>query len=193
MIRSFEGHVPRIGKGAWIDEQSTVMGRCWVGREASIWPGAVLRGDIGNIVVGHHSSIQDNSCMHTLHDEFDVYVGNYCTVGHNANLHGCIVEDHCVIGIGSTVLDGAVIGEGSVVAAGAVVPPGKRIPPNSMVMGIPGKVVRSLNEEEQRWARDRWRFYADYTKRFLRDGAREIAPVPLDRLLQPEDLIQNKK
>ena len=131
--------------------------------------------------------------MHTLHDEFDVYVGNYCTVGHNANLHGCIVEDHCVIGIGSTVLDGAVIGEGSVVAAGAVVPPGKRIPPNSMVMGIPGKVVRSLNEEEQLWARERWRFYADYTKRFLRDGAREIAPVPLDRLLQPEDLIQNKK
>ena len=95
------------------------------------------------------------------------------------NLHGCTIEDNCVIGIGSIVLDGAVVGEGSVVAAGSLIPPGKRIPPGSMVMGSPGKVVRQLGDEELEWIRSRWTYYGDYTRRFLADSADEVDPAPL--------------
>ena len=180
MIRSFEGHVPRIGEGAFIDRQASVMGRVTIGAGSSVWPCAVLRGDVGDITVGDNTSIQDNCCLHVLAGEYDCHVGSRCTIGHNANLHGCIVEDDCVIGIGAIVLDGAVIGRGSVVAAGALVPPRKVIPPNSMVMGTPAKVVRSLSEDEQAWIGSRWRYYADYTRRFLDDPAELVEPLPLE-------------
>ena len=179
MIRSFEGHVPKVGEGAYIDRQASVIGRVTIGAGASIWPCAVLRGDIGDIVVGAHTSIQDNSCLHVLAGEYDCLVGSRCTIGHNVNLHGCIIEDNCVIGIGSIVLDGAVVGEGSVVAAGSLIPPGKRIPPGSMVMGSPGKVVRQLGDEELDWIRSRWTYYGDYTRRFLADSGDEVDPEPL--------------
>ena len=179
MIRSFEGHIPKLGAGAYVDRQASVIGRVTIGAGASIWPCAVLRGDIGDIVVGAQTSIQENSCLHVLAGEYDCHVGSRCTIGHNVNLHGCIIEDNCVIGIGSIVLDGAVVGEGSVVAAGSLIPPGKRIPPGSMVMGSPGKVVRQLGEEELEWIRSRWVYYADYTKRFIADSGEEVEPEPL--------------
>lgn len=170
MIRSFEGIFPQIGNGAYVDVQAAVIGRVTLGAGASIWPCAVLRGDIGDITVGDHTSIQDNSCLHVLSGEYDCHVGRRCTIGHNVNLHGCTIEDNCVIGIGAIVLDGAVVGEGSVVAAGTLIPPRKIIPPGSMVMGSPGKVTRALREDEIEWIRSRWRYYADYTRRFIEDG-----------------------
>ena len=179
MIRSFEGHVPQLGEGVYVDRQASVIGRVRLGKGSSVWPCAVLRGDIGDIIVGEQTSIQDNSCLHVLAGEFDCIVGSRCTIGHNVNLHGCVIEDNCVIGIGAIVLDGAVIGEGSVVAAGALVPPGKKIPPGSMVMGSPGKVVRSLRDDEREWIHTRYAYYADYTRRFLLDPAEEVEPEPL--------------
>ena len=180
MIRSFEGHIPKVGEGAYIDAQASVIGRVRIGKGASVWPCAVLRGDIGDITVGDNTSIQDNSCLHVLAGEHDCHVGNRCTIGHNVNLHGCIIEDNCVIGIGAIVLDGAVVGEGSVVAAGSLIPPGKVIPSGSMVMGSPGKVVRKLGDDELAWIRTRWSYYADYTHRFLADPAPETDADTLD-------------
>jgi carbonic anhydrase/acetyltransferase-like protein (isoleucine patch superfamily) len=177
MIRSFEGHVPVIGEGAYIDSAAQVIGRCRIGAGASVWPCAVLRGDIGDIVVGDNTSIQDNSTLHVLAGEHDCIVGARCTIGHNVNLHGCVIEDECVIGIGAIVLDGARVGRGSVVAAGTLVPPGKIIPPGAMVMGSPGKVVRMLGDDELTWIRSRYVYYADYTRRFLADPAPPCDPA----------------
>ena len=180
MIRSFEGHRPKLGEDVYIDRQASVIGQVEIGDGSSVWPCAVLRGDIGLISVGAHTSIQDNSCLHVLAGEHDCYVGSHCTIGHNVNLHGCTIEDRCVIGIGAIVLDGARVGAGSVIAAGSLVPPGKVIPPDSMVMGSPGKVVRTLSEEERAWIGSRWTYYADYTARFRADSGEETTPLPLN-------------
>lgn len=147
-LERFLRQSPKLGAGVYIAQGAVVVGDVTLGEGASVWYNAVLRGDIDRIVVGHHSNIQDNAVVH-LADDLPCLIGNYVTVGHSAILHACTVGDECLIGMGSTVLDGAVIGEQCLIAANALVPPGKKIPAGSLVMGSPGKVVKTLTPEER--------------------------------------------
>jgi len=146
MIRFFEGEHPEIDKEAWVAEGAAVIGKVKMKRFSSIWYNTTVRGDINRIEIGEYSNIQDNCCIHVA-DDFACIVGDYVTVGHSATLHACTVEDNCLIGMGATVLDGAVIGTRSIIGAGCLVTKNMIIPPNSLVMGIPGKVVKTLSQE----------------------------------------------
>jgi carbonic anhydrase/acetyltransferase-like protein (isoleucine patch superfamily) len=138
---------PQIDPTAYVSPQAVVIGDVRLGAHSSVWPMAVLRGDIHFIEIGEGSNIQDGSIVH-LADDLPTRVGNLVTVGHRAILHACTVEDECLIGMGATILDGAVIGRGSIVGAHALVTKETRIPPGSLVMGTPAKVVRSLSPDE---------------------------------------------
>lgn len=146
IIKDFQGKRPVL-TGAYLAEDVSVIGDVTVEDSASIWYGAVLRGDTDTIFIGSGTSIQDNSVVHCAAG-YPTTIGRNCVVGHNAILHSCTVEDGCLIGMGAILLDGCQIGSGSIVAAGAVVSPHKVIPPNSMVMGVPGRVVRQTTEED---------------------------------------------
>ena len=146
IIKDFKGKSPVL-TGAYLAEDAVIIGDVVVKPGASVWYGTVLRGDMGEIYIGENTSVQDNSVAHCT-EGMPTIIGANCVVGHNAILHSCIVEDRCLIGMGATLLDGCHIGTGSIIAAGAVVSPNKEIPPNSMVMGVPGRVVRTLSEEE---------------------------------------------
>lgn len=147
MIRKLKGIEPKIHEDTFIADTASIIGDVNIGEGTSIWYGAVLRGDIENITIGKFSNIQDNATVHTETD-IPTKVGDYTVVGHNAIVHGCTVGDNCLIGMGSIILNGAVIGDNCIIGAGTVVTEGKNIPPNSLVMGVPGKVVRQVTEEE---------------------------------------------
>ncbi len=135
----------RIHENTFVAPTAAVVGKVTIGTGSSVWYHAVLRGDMAPITIGDNSNIQDGCLLHVAAD-FPLQVGNYVTVGHGAILHGCTIEDGALIGMGAIVLDGAVIGEGSIIGAGALVAEGKVIPPRSLVVGLPGKVIRQLDE-----------------------------------------------
>ena len=139
---------PQLGQEVFIAQGATVSGDVTLGDRASVWYGAVLRGDINRIVVGEGSNIQDNSVVH-LADDYPALIGSHVTVGHSAIVHACTIGDECLIGMGATVLDGAEIGAQCIVGARALVTQRTRIPPGSMVLGAPAKVVRPLTDEER--------------------------------------------
>ncbi|QTE30931.1 gamma carbonic anhydrase family protein [Pengzhenrongella sicca] len=143
----FEGRTPEIHESAWIAPSAALIGKVRIDADASVWFGAVLRGDIDEIVLGAGSNIQDNAVLHTELGSPAV-IGAGVSVGHGAVVHGCTVEDGCLIGMNATVLTGAVVGRDSLIAAGSVVLEGATIPPRSLVAGIPGKVRRELTDEE---------------------------------------------
>ena len=139
---------PVLGEGVYIVQGAVVIGDVTLGANSSVWYHAVLRGDINRIVIGHHSNIQDNAVLH-LADDFPCLIGNWVTVGHSAIVHACTVEDECLIGMGSTILDGAVIGAQSIVGANALVTQGTKVPAGSLVLGSPAKIMRALSAEER--------------------------------------------
>jgi len=149
------GKAPDVARAAWVASNATVVGDVTLGPQASVFYGAVLRGDIARIVVGEGTNLQDNVIVH-LADDLDAVIGAWCTVGHRAIIHACAIEDECLIGMGSTLLDRARIGARSLVGANALVPEGFTCPPGSLVFGVPARVVRPLSLEEQaglrRWA-----------------------------------------
>ncbi|MEO6504545.1 MAG: gamma carbonic anhydrase family protein [Terrimesophilobacter sp.] len=147
LIVPFEGNTPAIEASAWTAPNATLIGRVTLGAQASVFFGAVLRGDTDSISIGARSNIQDNVSVH-CDSGVPTTVGAGVSVGHSAVLHGCTVEDDCLIGMSATVLNHAVIGAGSLVAAGSVVLEGTIVPPNSLVAGVPAKVRRELTEEE---------------------------------------------
>jgi carbonic anhydrase/acetyltransferase-like protein (isoleucine patch superfamily) len=149
MIRAYRGVVPKIAASAYIDQSAQVIGDVVVGERSSIWPNVAARGDVNSVRIGDDTNIQDNSVLHCDAGLYPLHIGNRVTVGHMAMLHGCTIEDDCLIGIGAVVLSGAKIGSGSAVAAGAVVPEGAEVPPGSMVMGVPARVKRQVTEEER--------------------------------------------
>ena len=148
MIYELDGVRPQIDPTAWVAPTAVLIGNVIVGPRANIWCGAVLRGDNEPIVVGEGSNIQENSVLHTDMGS-PLTIGANCTIGHKAMLHGCIIEDGSLIGMGATLLNGAKIGAGSLVGACALVTEGKEIPPGSLVMGAPAKVVRELDAAAQ--------------------------------------------
>lgn len=146
-VKKYCDHVPEINDSAYVDDNAVIIGRVKVGANASIWPGAVLRGDINEIIIGDNSNVQDGAVLHVTY-ELPVIIGSGVTIGHLAAVHAVAVGDNSLIGIGAILLDGAVIGKNCIVAAGSLVTPRTVIPDNSMVMGAPAKVVRPLKSEE---------------------------------------------
>lgn len=158
---------PRIDPTAFVAPSADVVGDVTLGREVSVWYGCVLRGDIAPIRVGERTNIQDLTVVHVDIDSPTV-IGSRVGVGHRAIIHGCTIEDDCLIGMGAIVLSGARIGEGSLVAAGAVVTEGTEVPPGSLVIGVPGRVVRQVDEPLRGRMR---RTVEDYAA--LKEGHRE--------------------
>ncbi|MEV0945224.1 gamma carbonic anhydrase family protein [Rhodococcus sp. NPDC049939] len=146
-VAAINGNSPQIDETAWIAPTAAVLGATTIGAEASVWYSAVLRADCDSITLGAGSNIQDGVTVHT-DPGFPVAIGRNVSVGHNAVVHGCTVEDGALVGMGATIINGAVIGEGSLIAAGALVLEGQKIPPRSLVAGVPAKVRRELTDDE---------------------------------------------
>jgi carbonic anhydrase/acetyltransferase-like protein (isoleucine patch superfamily) len=144
----FREHNPQVPESAFLAPDCWIIGKVTIGERVSVFFGAVLRGDIESIVVGDGTNIQEHALIHTSHGLGAARIGRGVTVGHRAIIHGPTVGDSCIIGMGATVLDDAQIGEGSIIGAHALIPKGVVIPPRSLVMGMPGKVVRAVTEEE---------------------------------------------
>lgn len=147
LILALNGSAPTVPDSAWIAPNATLVGAITLGERASVFYGAVLRADMDIITVGDDTNLQDNVTMHVDHGA-PAHIGARVSVGHGAILHGCIVEDDCLIGMGATVLNRAVIGTGSLVAAGSVVLEDSVIPPRSLVAGVPAKVRRTITDDE---------------------------------------------
>ena len=169
MIRSYAGHAPVIPASCYVDPSAQIIGDVTLGEKASVWMNAVLRGDVHSIRIGACSNVQDCAVLHGMRDLYPVVVGEYVTIGHNATVHGCVVEDACLIGIGARVLNDARVGEGSIIAAGAVIPEHTVIPPRSLVAGVPGKVGRAVTNEDYELILTYARNYLDYTAQYLRE------------------------
>jgi len=155
MLLKFKEWTPQLKKNAWVAESASVIGRTTMGEESAIWFGCVVRGDVHFITIGDRTNIQDLSMIHVTHhkkadmsDGNPTRIGNDVTVGHRVMLHGCTIEDACLIGMSATILDGAVIGKESIVGAGSLVTKNKTFPPRSLIMGSPAKVVRTLTDAE---------------------------------------------
>jgi carbonic anhydrase/acetyltransferase-like protein (isoleucine patch superfamily) len=167
MIRRYQGVLPVVPASCYVDISAQVIGDVVLGEQASIWMNAVVRGDVNAIRIGARSNVQDCAVLHGMRHLYPVIVGEMVTIGHNATVHGCVLEDAVLVGIGATVLNNARIGEGSIIAAGAVIPEGTVIAPNSLVAGVPGGVKRTLGEADRalilRYAQN----YLDYTAVYL--------------------------
>src|SRR5690554_1358855 len=156
-IRRFQGHVPRLGERVLVDPTAVVLGQVEIGDDSSIWPYAVVRGDMHFIRIGARSSIQDGSILHITHagpfnpDGFPLILGDDVTVGHAVTLHGCTIGNRVLVGIGSILLDGVVVEDDVVIGAGTLVPPGKRLHSGFMYMGSPCKQVRPLRASERQF------------------------------------------
>jgi carbonic anhydrase/acetyltransferase-like protein (isoleucine patch superfamily) len=144
LIRSYRGRQPQIAATAYVDSAAVVIGDVSLGEHSSVWPCAVIRGDVHWIRIGARSNIQDGSALHVMRDAHPLSIGDGVTIGHGVILHGCTIESRCLIGMGSIILNGAKIGEGSIIAAGTLVPEGTVVPPGSLFMGHPGKFRRAL-------------------------------------------------
>lgn len=182
MLRPFEGHIPRVPPSAWVDDTALVMGDVFLGADVSVWPMAVVRGDVQAICVGAASNIQDGSVLHVTRDAphtpggLALEVGREVTVGHRAVLHACRIRDRVLIGMGSVVMDGAEIGADTILAAGSLVPPDKGLEGGYLWQGSPARRVRPLTDAERAQLRDSAQHYVQ-----LKDRHAGLA-VPPDRL-----------
>jgi carbonic anhydrase/acetyltransferase-like protein (isoleucine patch superfamily) len=172
VIRSYKTIFPTIPESCYIDESAQVIGDVMLGEQASVWMNAVVRGDVNSIRIGAYSNVQDCSVLHGMLNQYSVNVGEWVTVGHNVTLHGCTIEDTCLIGMGAVILNNVRIGRGSIVAAGTVIPEGTVIEANSLVMGIPGKVRKKLAPQDEEMILRYARNYLDYTKTYLEQNRR---------------------
>ena len=169
MIRSFKGLRPIIPASCYVDESAQILGDVILGEHASVWMNAVIRGDVYAIRIGSHSNIQDCSVLHGMKNTYGVTVGEYVTVGHSVSLHGCAIEDRCLIGMGCIILNGARIGAGSIIAAGTLIPEGTVVEAGSLWMGCPGKFRRPLEKAEDDMIMRYARNYLGYTEEYLRE------------------------
>jgi len=167
MIRSYKGITPTVPASCYVDESAQLIGDVVLGENASVWMNTVLRGDVNSIRVGANSNIQDCSVLHGMLNQWPVIVGDWVTVGHSVVLHGCVVEDCCLIGIGAIILNGARIGAGSIIAAGTLIPEGTIVEPGSLWMGFPGKFRKQLSDEDQEMILRHGRNYLGYKEQYL--------------------------
>lgn len=171
-IRTYQGHTPTLGRDVYIDPAAVVIGDVILGDDCSVWPCAVIRGDMHSIRVGARTSVQDNAVLHITHasdynpEGFPLTIGAEVTIGHGACLHGCTVGNRVLIGIGATVLDGTEIEDEVVLAAGALVPPGKRLVSGFLYKGSPCKQARPLSEKERSFFSYSAQNYVDLKNRY---------------------------
>jgi len=167
MLRPFRGVLPRVHSTAFVDDSAQVIGDVEIGEESSVWMTAVIRGDVHRIRIGRRSNIQDGTVVHVMRHTHPTTVGDNVTVGHGALLHGCTIEDRCLIGIGAILLNGAHIGTGSIVAAGTLIVEEMKVPPRSLVMGSPGRVKRALTDAEAGSIQDLADRYVGYRLEYM--------------------------
>ena len=179
MIRSYQGRVPQIAAGCYIDQSAQVLGDVTLGENSSVWMNAVLRGDVNSIRVGGNSNVQDCSVLHGQRYLYPVVVGDWVTIGHNATVHGCVVEDAVLVGMGVTILNDCRIGEGSIIAAGAVLPEHTIVPPRTLWAGVPAKMRRELGDEDRKLILQYAQNYLDYTAIYLAEADGSKATVAL--------------
>ncbi|MDP9040129.1 MAG: gamma carbonic anhydrase family protein [Acidobacteriota bacterium] len=175
MLRSFGGIRPTVPPTCFVDPSAQVIGDVVLGAHSSVWMNAVVRGDVHSIRIGSHSNVQDCAVLHGMRLLYPVTIGDWVTIGHNATVHGCTLEDAVLVGIGATILNDARIGEGSIVAAGAVIPEHTVVPPNSLVAGVPGRVRRTLTPADRELILTYARNYVLYTATYL---AEQQPPPP---------------
>ncbi len=168
-IESFREFAPQIHPEAWVHDSAVLIGEVELASQVSVWPGVVLRGDMGAIRVGACSNIQDNSVIHMTSDLSITVVGERVTVGHRALLHGCRVGNDCLIGMGSILLDNAVIPDDCIVGAGSLVTVGKTFPPGSLIMGSPARVVRPLGDKDRKQILYSWKHYLETAGYYRQD------------------------
>ena len=167
MIRPYQGKTPFVPDSCYVDRSAQLIGDVTLGEHASVWMNAVLRGDVNSIRIGARSNVQDCAVLHGMRYLYPVIVGEMVTIGHNATVHGCVLEDQVLVGIGATILNNARIGEGSIIAAGAVIPEQTIIPHNSLVAGVPGKIRRTLGDADRALILKYAQNYLDYTAIYL--------------------------
>ncbi len=166
---------PKLGEDVFIAPGAWVIGDVVIGARTSIWFNTVVRGDVHYVRIGSETNIQDNCTLHVTEGTFPLEMGDRITVGHRAVIHGCVIEDDCLIGMGAVIMDGSRIGKGSLVAAGALVKPGFVAPPGSLVMGVPAIVKRPVNEHEKELIREGAAHYLEVSARYLREGGENDA------------------
>lgn len=154
IIKTVRGKTPKVGENTFLAENATLLGDVTIGRDCSIWYGAVLRGDVNKIVIGDRTNIQDGAVLHTIYDKAknpsQTIIGNDVSVGHNATVHGGIIGDSCLIGMGATILDNAVVPSGCIIAANALVLSNAKLEPNSVYAGVPAKKVKEVTPEQRK-------------------------------------------
>jgi carbonic anhydrase/acetyltransferase-like protein (isoleucine patch superfamily) len=174
-IERYQALLPTLGAGVLLAPGAAIVGDTRLGDDVSIWFGAVLRGDLAPVTVGRGSNVQDGSVLH-VGDHSPCVVGDEVVVGHRVMLHGCRVEDGCLIGMQATILDDAVIGAGSVVGAAALVTQGTVVPPRSLVLGAPARVVRTLSASDEELHRALAAKYVRLKENYLRDSLSQVLP-----------------
>jgi carbonic anhydrase/acetyltransferase-like protein (isoleucine patch superfamily) len=170
MIRSYQGRMPHIPATCYVDISAQVLGDATLGERSSVWMNAVLRGDVNSIRVGANSNVQDCAVLHGQRHLYAVNVGDWVTIGHNATVHGCTVEDEVLIGMGVTILNDCHIGSGSIIAAGCVLPEHTMVPPRSLWAGVPGRMRRELGDTDLKLIREYAQNYLDYVAIYLAEA-----------------------
>ena len=165
MIYDFEGHTPKLDPNSWVASNSVIIGKVELKKDSNIWFNVTLRGDVEPITVGEGSNVQDGSVVHS-DPGCPVIIGKNVTIGHLVMLHGCVIEDDCLIGIGSTILNKAKIGKNSIIGANALVTENKVIPERSLVLGSPGKIVRQVTDEEIKSIKENAEHYVENFKKY---------------------------
>jgi carbonic anhydrase/acetyltransferase-like protein (isoleucine patch superfamily) len=172
MIRSYQGITPTVPSSCYVDASAQVIGDVELGEHASVWMNAVVRGDVNSIRIGARSNVQDCAVLHGMRHLYPVHIGEMVTIGHNATVHGCVLEDEVLVGIGAVILNNARIGAGSIIAAGAVIPEHTIIPPRSLVAGVPGTIRRELGDKDREMILQYARNYLDYVAIYLKETSR---------------------
>ncbi|MCL4399163.1 gamma carbonic anhydrase family protein [Candidatus Parvarchaeota archaeon] len=168
MLGKFLGKKPTVHPSVYISDSAEIIGDVSIGENSSVWNGSVLRGDMNYIRIGKNTNVQDRSVLHGTAGKYPTVVGDNVSIGHGAIVHGCSIGDNCLIGMGSIILEGAEIGDWCIIGAGAVVTEGAKIPAKSLVLGIPGKTVREVDEEQRRRISRNWMSYVDLKDRYMK-------------------------
>jgi carbonic anhydrase/acetyltransferase-like protein (isoleucine patch superfamily) len=169
MIRSYQGRLPQIPASCYVDLSAQLIGDVTLGERSSVWMNAVLRGDVHSIRIGANSNVQDCAVLHGQRNLYPVIVGDWVTIGHNATVHGCVIEDEVVIGLGARILNNSRIGTGSIIAAGAVVPEHTVVPPRTLWAGVPAKLRRHLTDKDRALIFEYAQNYLDYIDFYLKE------------------------
>lgn len=174
MIQRYKGFVPKIHPTAWVHPMATIIGDVEIAAGVSVWPGVVMRGDCGAIRIGENTNIQDGTVVHTTGGLSETHIGARVTVGHGVILHGCVVGDDCLIGMGATLLDNVRVGSWTMVAAGALVTYRKEFPDGGLVVGSPARLRGPLSDKQRRMITDAWPLYLGYAEPFKRGEVETI-------------------